>query len=90
MSKKEIKIPDYIDYKTGDYSHQNEAISAWINSHHRGILAMATGSGKTKTSLIAAALVWEKLRIKLLLIVTPTTLLVDQWTREAETLISNR
>lgn len=83
-NKKEIRIPDYINYKTGDYSHQNDAVNAWIRSNYRGILAMATGSGKTKTSLIAAALIWEKLRTKLLVIVTPTTLLVDQWAKEAE------
>jgi hypothetical protein len=80
----DMQIPKDLNYTSGDFSHQGEAIKAWENNNYRGILAMATGSGKTKTSLIAVSRIWQARKIKLLVIVVPTRLLVDQWAAEVE------
>jgi superfamily II DNA or RNA helicase len=60
---------------------QLEALNAWKNANGRGILAMATGSGKTVAAL-ACALSLEDLEF--LLISVPTNELVHQWVREIE------
>ena len=60
------------------------AIRQWISAGGRGILAMATGSGKTITALAAAERLLEGLGPPLaLVIVAPYRHLVDQWIREA-------
>jgi superfamily II DNA or RNA helicase len=58
---------------------QIEALDAWKDANCRGILAMATGSGKTVAAL-ACALSLENLEF--LLISVPTNELVHQWVRE--------
>ncbi|HEY0077879.1 MAG TPA: DEAD/DEAH box helicase family protein [Pyrinomonadaceae bacterium] len=60
---------------------QLEALNAWKDANGRGILAMATGSGKTVAAL-ACALSLEDLEF--LLISVPTNELVHQWVREIE------
>jgi superfamily II DNA or RNA helicase len=60
---------------------QIEALKTWKDANGRGILAMATGSGKTVAAL-ACALSLEDL--ELLLISVPTNELVHQWVREIE------
>lgn len=59
--------------------YQAEAIRAWREAGNRGILAMATGSGKTFTSLAAATqLVLETGRLALVVVV-PFQHLATQW-----------
>jgi DNA phosphorothioation system restriction enzyme len=61
-------------------SHQDEAIKAWVNCQGRGILAMATGAGKTLTALFLIARMRAKSDAPLaVLIVAPYIHLVDQW-----------
>ncbi|MEI7560726.1 MAG: hypothetical protein WCJ63_09060, partial [Actinomycetes bacterium] len=40
-------IPDNLRYDDGPFAHQGQAVTAWCEGGHRGILEMATGSGKT-------------------------------------------
>lgn len=61
------------------WRHQEQAIKAWKDNNSIGILNMATGSGKTITSIIAAK---RKVGLKLLLIAVPKNNLVDQWNEE--------
>ena len=49
-----LRIPDGIEWETGLYAHQGAAVAAFLGAGSRGILAIATGGGKTQTSLIAA------------------------------------
>lgn len=59
--------------------YQNEAIKAWFDNDRRGLLEMATGTGKTITAL-AAALELHKREPKLLIVIAcPYTHLVKQW-----------
>ena len=71
--------PDWIEAR----SYQREAIQNWLNADGRGILRMATGTGKTITALLAAAHVARSLDGKLVLVIAvPYQHLVDQWADE--------
>lgn len=61
------------------WPHQREAIAAWESNKRRGILAMATGSGKTLTALSA---VEKCVDAKLVVIAVPRANLVEQWRDE--------
>lgn len=62
--------------------YQKDAIRAWSKSGGRGILAMATGSGKTLTALTLASKVAEKNPSLVLIVVCPFINLCRQWIRE--------
>jgi DNA phosphorothioation system restriction enzyme len=62
--------------------YQADAIRAWSKNGGRGILAMATGSGKTLTALTLASKVAEKNRSLVLIVVCPYINLCRQWIRE--------
>lgn len=63
--------------------YQREAVEAWMHSEGQGILHMATGTGKTLTSLFAAARLQELQDGRLgLVVVAPYQHLVDQWITE--------
>lgn len=65
--------------------YQQEAIENWIEANGRGILRMATGTGKTITALQAATKVAESLDGKFVLIVAvPYQHLVDQWAEDLQ------
>lgn len=67
--------------KLRDY--QEDAIAAWSQNGNRGILAMATGTGKTFTALEAVDRCLEAdPAIRLVLIVAPFQHLADQWVTE--------
>lgn len=60
--------------------HQEKAISHWASAGGKGILGMATGSGKTITALYLALRLYDNINDGLcILIVAPFLHLVDQW-----------
>jgi superfamily II DNA or RNA helicase len=62
--------------------HQTQALAAWREVGHRGILEHATGSGKTFTAIIA---IREHLEAGgPVLILVPSRLLLEQWKTELE------
>lgn len=63
------------------WPHQEEAIQAWYDHGRRGILSMATGSGKTLTALFAIKRLPEDAFVVLLV---PSKELVVQWVREIQ------
>ncbi|MFC4605837.1 DEAD/DEAH box helicase family protein [Rhodococcus kronopolitis] len=79
-----LAIPDTLTVR--DY--QKDAVTAWLGGGGRGILEMATGTGKTKTAMIAAAKLGEVLarheQPLVVVIVAPLIHLVDQWLPEVE------
>lgn len=82
LSVEEILVPS----QRVLYTHQEEAIRAWArDGKGRGVLAMATGSGKTVTALSLAARVYDLTRASPLavMIVAPLIHLVDQWCENA-------
>jgi superfamily II DNA or RNA helicase len=58
---------------------QIEAINAWKKAKYQGILAMATGAGKTITALAAASGLSQ---LELIIIGVPSKELVQQWVKE--------
>lgn len=66
--------------------YQRSAVEAWFTNGGRGVFKMATGTGKTKTALVAAwqlAQVLKKREMGLaIVIVAPYQHLVDQWVEE--------
>jgi DNA phosphorothioation system restriction enzyme len=62
------------------FDHQKSAIDAWAAAGGRGVLEMATGSGKTITALTLASRLYDGLGPGLgILIIAPYIHLVDQW-----------
>jgi superfamily II DNA or RNA helicase len=62
------------------YFYQQEAIEAWYHAGRRGILSMATGTGKTLTALYAIRDLVQSGRP--VLFVVPSRILFDQWLRD--------
>ena len=84
INEPEFKIPKNLEYQKGPFSHQGEAVNAWCNAGFRGILEMATGSGKTITSMICAKRVHEIHQPLLIVIAAPYVPLIDQWCNEVK------
>ena len=64
------------------YPYQKNAVKAWESNDRQGILVMATGSGKTITSLGAARLLSEELECLAIIIAAPQKHLVRQWLKD--------
>lgn len=77
-----LMIPPGLIYETGDFAHQGSAVKAWEASGRRGILEMATGSGKTITSMICAARLQEDVESLLIVVSAPYRPLIAQWCDE--------
>jgi len=77
-----LQIPPGVDYETGDFAHQGEAVTAWERSERRGILEMATGSGKTITSMIGATRLQGEVGKLLVVVSAPYRPLIAQWCEE--------
>jgi superfamily II DNA or RNA helicase len=58
-------------------TYQEAALSAWELAHRRGIVALPTGSGKTRLALAAI----QRTELSALCLV-PTRVLLEQWSRE--------
>ncbi len=74
-----LRVPPWLNYRSGEYAHQGEAIDAWLSNDMRGILSIATGGGKTLTSLTATALAFKGESKALIIITVPTKPLIKQW-----------
>lgn len=79
-----FEIPEGVDWQTGPYAHQGEAVEAWEAADRHGVFEMATGAGKTITALIAARKAMDAGSRPLLIVISaPTAPLVSQWAEEA-------
>jgi superfamily II DNA or RNA helicase len=75
-------IPPSLKSDDGPFAHQGAAASAWCDAGYRGILEMATGSGKTITAMIGAHRLAREHRPLLIVIAAPYVPLVEQWCDE--------
>ena len=69
------------------WDHQLEALDNWKNNNYKGILALATGSGKTITAIHATHKMSQQLisgdkKSLCVLISVPYVVLADQWVSE--------
>src|SRR5690606_34226533 len=69
-------------YPEGPRKYQKEANRNWINNNYHGIFAMATGTGKTITSLNCALDLYKKSNQYYLIILVPSIALLKQWHNE--------
>lgn len=78
-----FQIPADLHWREGPYGHQGAAVSGWEASGRRGVIAMATGAGKTIAALISAYRAWQEHNGPFLLVISaPSAPLVAQWEQE--------
>jgi len=71
-------------YETGPRDYQKNAFESWKNNKQKGLFAMATGTGKTITSLNCLLEIYKRLGYYKAMILVPTITLVDQWEVECK------
>ena len=80
----ELSLEKYESKRKKLWNHQEKAIQAWVNNSYRGILAMATGTGKTIASLNCLLEIYKKTNYYKALILVPTITLIKQWEEECK------
>ena len=87
-SERRLRIPQALEWTKGRYAHQGDAVRGWEegNAPENGVIAMATGAGKTLTALICATRSQDRLNGEPFLIVVsaPSVPLIIQWSQEVE------
>ena len=75
-------IPSGLQFEEGPFEHQGKAVNAWCEAGYRGVLEMATGSGKTITAMICAHRLYEVHKPLLIVVAAPYIPLIQQWCDE--------
>jgi superfamily II DNA or RNA helicase len=79
-STKEPTIPVAINGKEFSiFEHQKQALGAWRANSFKGILKLATGSGKTITSIYGAVKIYQARKRLFLVVAVPYVELALQW-----------
>lgn len=78
------EIEPCFPYPTGPRDYQKQAFENWKNNNQRGLFAMATGTGKTITSLNCLLEIYKRNGYYNAIILVPTITLVNQWEQECE------
>ena len=88
IGEREVVITQEIEpcfpYPTGPRDYQKKAFENWKNNNQRGLFAMATGTGKTITSLNCLLEIYKRNGYYKAIILVPTITLVNQWEKECE------
>ncbi len=71
-------------YSSGPRDYQQQAFENWKSNNQRGLFAMATGTGKTITSLNCLLEIYKRNGYYKAIILVPTITLVNQWEKECE------
>lgn len=72
-------------YSSGPRLYQQKAFDNWVANKQKGLFSMATGTGKTITSLNCLLNIYKgKSGFYKAIILVPTTVLVDQWADECK------
>lgn len=91
LSKKYLTQPYLLNSQTQEphfpngrtpFDYQEDAYKAWVKNGKQGIFAMATGTGKTITSLNCVLHEYNDSGKYHVLVLVPTIALVDQWKDE--------
>ena len=81
-SRDSLDYPTF-PYPSGPHDYQKQAFDKWVANKQRGLFAMATGTGKTITSLNCLLKIYNgRAGFYKAIILVPTTVLVDQWAEE--------
>lgn len=90
-AKENLKIEEAVEvrditpafpYPSGPRDYQNQAFENWKNNSQKGLFAMATGTGKTITSLNCLLEIYKRKGYYKSIILVPTVTLVNQWEQE--------
>ena len=71
-------------YSSGPRDYQNQAFENWKSNKQKGLFAMATGTGKTITSLNCLLEIYKRCGYYKAIILVPTITLVNQWEIECK------
>lgn len=75
-------IEPQFPYPSGPREYQQLAFDNWKNNGQKGLFAMATGTGKTITSLNCLLEIYKRKGYYKAIILVPTITLVNQWEHE--------
>lgn len=78
QDKQNPKFP----FSTGPRDYQQKAFENWLANGQKGLFAMATGTGKTITSLNVLLEIYKRKGYYKAIILVPTITLVNQWEEE--------
>lgn len=78
----DIDIEPHFPYPSGPREYQKIAFENWKNNGQKGLFAMATGTGKTITSLNCLFEIYQRKGYYKAIILVPTITLVNQWEQE--------
>ena len=82
MAKEEtIEVEPHFPYPNGPREYQKKAFNKWKKSQS-GLFNMATGTGKTLTSLNCLLQIYKQFGYYKAIILVPTVTLVEQWEKE--------
>lgn len=81
--QRELNEPRF-PYPSGPREYQKQAFENWKANEQRGLFAMATGTGKTLTSLNCLLEIYKRKGYYKAIILVPTKTLVDQWHNECK------
>ncbi|MCC9134987.1 DEAD/DEAH box helicase family protein [Pontibacter silvestris] len=86
ISYDNLKNEPRFPFAEGPRDYQKEAYDNWVKNNYQGVFAMATGTGKTITSLNCLLQEYQKgeEQVYHALILVPTITLVNQWEEEAK------
>ena len=76
-------VPSF-PYSSGPRDYQNQAFENWKSNKQKGLFAMATGTGKTITSLNCLLEIYKRCGYYKAIILVPTITLVNQWEIECK------
>ena len=77
-----IEIEPRFPYPQGPREYQKTAFENWKSNGQKGLFAMATGTGKTITSLNCLFEIYQRKGYYKAIILVPTITLVNQWEQE--------
>ena len=82
LNNQSFAVPSTLQYDEGPFEHQGKAVNAWCEAGYRGVLEMATGSGKTITAMICAHRLYDEHKPLLIVVAAPYVPLIQQWCDE--------
>ena len=86
IDKPRLQIPHWLEWRSGRYAHQGEAVESWEagTEPEHGTIAMATGAGKTLAALVCATRAQGRLGDMAFLVIVsvPSIPLMIQWKDE--------
>lgn len=76
------ELPPRFPFASGPRDYQKLAFENWLKNGQKGLFAMATGTGKTITSLNVLLEIYKRKGYYKALVLVPTITLVNQWEEE--------